>query len=145
MRAALARLLALAPVVILAAAACSGPAGSGHVSSAGGCGGGSTPDYLAGATVAFTGIMLPGATVKTGSGDVLVSPAKARVIRYLKGTGPPVVTIETGVRKSGGEVITNEDGIEPAAGQRWTIYASSPHYPYQTSVCMGSMRLSGTS
>lgn len=100
---------------------------------------------LAGAKVAFIGVMLPGATVKTGSGNVLVSPAKARVVRYLKGTGPSVVTIQTGVRKGGSGAITNEDGIEPVAGQRWKIYSSSGRIPYQTSVCMGSMLLSGTS
>jgi hypothetical protein len=100
---------------------------------------------LAGAKVAFIGVMLPGAAVKTGTGNVLVSPAKARVIRYLKGTGPSMVTIETGVRKSGGDVITNEDGIEPVAGQQWKIYTSSEHIPYQTSVCIGSMALSSTS
>jgi hypothetical protein len=144
MIASLARLLASASIIILAAA-CSDPAGSVQVSSGGGCGGGSAADYLAGAKVAFIGVMLPGATVKTGSGNVLVSPAKARVVRYLKGTGPSVVTIQTGVRKGDSGVITNEDEIEPVAGQQWKIYSSSQRIPYQTSVCMGSMLLGGTS
>jgi hypothetical protein len=145
MTTALARLLASASITVLAVVACSDPASPVHASSAGGCGGGSAADYLAGAKVAFIGVMLPGPTVRTGAGNVLISPAKARVIRYLKSSGPSVVAIETGETKNGDKVISNEDGIDPAPGQRWKIYTFSPHTPYQTSVCMGSMPLSGTS
>jgi hypothetical protein len=90
------------------------------------------------------GVMLPGATAHTGSGDILVSPAKARVIRYLKGTGPSLVTIDTGISKNVNGVSGNEDGIEPKVGQRWRIYSGAQSMPYQTSICMGSVPVSDT-
>ena len=86
----------------------------------------------------FTGIMLPGPTVQTGSGSVLADPARIRVERWIKGGGPAIVTVATGVRPTGGEAVVSEDGIQPLAGQRWTIYTTSRRAPYQTSICAGS-------
>jgi hypothetical protein len=60
-----------------------------------------------------------------------------RVRRYLKGGGPSVVRVQTGVVGPGSFA---EDGIEPAAGERWTIYTRSRAAPYETGVCEGSHR-----
>ncbi len=98
------------------------------------------------AQVAFNGVMLPGPAVSTGQGDVLTSPARVRVVRYLKGGGPRVVTVLTGVRRAAGsDVISAEDGIEAVAGQRWRIYATTSTMPYDTSVCSGSAPLAAGS
>jgi hypothetical protein len=133
------RLIVATSIVIMAVVGCSDSPGSGHSLSAGSCAAGTSAERLAAAKVVFTGMMLPGTTVQTGSGQVLVSPARARVIQYLKGSGPPVVTVATGISTRSGGTVSNEDGIEPVAGQRWEIYATSVHMPYQTSICLGSM------
>ena len=49
----------------------------------------------------------------------------------------------TALTSRGDAVTADEDGIEPRAGQRWTIYATSPHMPYATSICGGSCLMSG--
>jgi hypothetical protein len=53
------------------------------------------------------------------AGAVLVSPAHFRVLLYLKGSGPRVVTVQTALTTRGNTVAAIEDGIEPRAGQRW--------------------------
>jgi hypothetical protein len=80
--------------------------------------------------------MLPGPTVNLGGQQVLLSPARLKVTRYLKGSGPAIVSVITAVSRAGGTV--NEEGIEPQPGQQWKIYTPSRHIPYQTSVCDGS-------
>jgi hypothetical protein len=98
----------------------------------------STSQYLSSARMAFVGIMLPGRTEHLDGRDVLVSPARVRVKRYLKGSGPHVVTVVTGVAAADGEDVVDEDGIAPQAGQVWQIYATSRQMPYLTSICDGS-------
>ena len=122
-----------------------GSSGSGTVSgSAGSCAVASASVYLSGARTVFTGTALPGPVAPAGSaGASLASPAHFRVIRYLKGSGPPVATVETAVVSHGNARVVNEDGIEPRAGQRWKIYTPSPHPPYQTSLCGGSCVMGG--
>jgi hypothetical protein len=130
---------------LLMAAGCGG-SGASTVSSGGSCAGPASPSasrYLASATVAFVGVMLPGPDAEVGSSDALTSPARVRVVRWLKGNGPPVVTVSTGVVRNGSGVAENEDSIMPAAGQRWIIYATSNKMPYQTSICFGSALTSG--
>lgn len=135
--------LALLAATALAAtglAACGGAGGT--RTSEASCAAGSPPAYLAKAQIAFIGVMLPGPAVHTGQGDWLTSPARVRVERYLKGTGPRVVTVVTGVTQNAGGVAVAEDGIEATAGQRWTIYTSSTKMPYDTSICGGSAPVS---
>jgi hypothetical protein len=87
----------------------------------------------------FSGTMLSGPTADLGSHRVLVSPARVRVTRYLKGHGPKIVTVATAVARAGdSSTIVSEDGIQPQAGQHWMIYTSSPRAPYDTSICGGS-------
>ena|SRR5262245_43933494 len=94
--------------------------------------------YLAEARVAFIGTMLAGEAVKFGDGAVLLSPAKVRISRYLKGRGPRIVRVRTAAESAN---AGNGEGIEPQAGQRWLIYSPSKISPFDTSVCAGSRRL----
>ena len=104
----------------------------------------SPAQQLAAARLVFVGRMLPGRSGRFEGRRVLVSPATIRVTRYLKGHGPRMVTIETALlRFAAGRVTLAEDGIEPQAGERWKIYTSSARQPFQTSICLGSARLSG--
>ena len=118
-------------------------AGSAHVSTGGdaACASLSPAKHLAGAHIAFLGTMLPGPTLKLGGQQVLLSPARVRVTRYLKGTGPAIVTVTTAVSHAGD--IANAEGIEPHPGQQWTIYTPSRQMPYQTSICDGSAPAGG--
>ncbi len=108
---------------------------SSHGSSAGSCAARTPAAYLAGARVVLLGAMLPGRAVDLGGHRVLLSPARVQVIRYLKGSGPRVVSVVTGI--TSGNVV-GEDGIEPVAGQHWKIYTQSQRMPYQTSICQGT-------
>jgi hypothetical protein len=139
MPALLPRTAALIPAALIAAAGCGSPPGPGGTS-AGSCAARNPAALLAAARTAFTGVMLPGPTVRTGSGRVLASPARVRVERYLKGDGPAIVTVTTGIRRTDGDTVVSEDGIQPQAGQRWTIYTTSQHAPFQTSICQGTVR-----
>jgi hypothetical protein len=85
--------------------------------------------------------MLPGSTVNLGGQRVLLSPARLKVTRYLKGTGPAIVSVTTAVGRAGDTL--NAEGIEPQPGQQWKIYTPSRHMPYQTSICDGSVPTSG--
>jgi hypothetical protein len=145
------------PLLIAASAGCGGsgassgasPGGSSGtptVNSGGSCGGPASPSasqYLASATVAFVGIMLPGPDAEVGSSKALTSPARVRVVHWLKGSGPPIVTVSTGAVRNSAGAAENADGILPAAGQRWVIYAMSKQMPYQASICSGSALASG--
>lgn len=92
------------------------------------------------ASLIFDGTMLPGPTVP-GTGRVLASPARVRVDHYVKGSGPLVVLVDTGVTAAGGGESATEDGIQPHAGERWQILTSSTSQPYGTSLCAGSRPL----
>ena len=131
------RLLAarMAMILLSAAVLIVACGGSSHGSSGASCAALSPAQYFARARVVFVGIMLTGRTADVGGVSVLVSPARVRVARYLKGGGPGVVTVATGV--TSGNVV-KQDGIEPQAGQPWKIYTLSGRSPYQTSICDGS-------
>ena len=94
----------------------------------------------AGARTVFVGTMLPGPTAPVGDQQVLSSPAQVQVSRYLKGSGPATVSVQTAVS---GQVVSS-DGIEPKAGQQWEIYSNSVRSPFQTSDCAGSAPMTGT-
>jgi hypothetical protein len=143
-------LLASVAAMVLAGCASAGQT-SGSISQSGimagagdSCAAASPPAYLGRARTVFTGTALPGPTTDAGSaGAVLVSPAHFRVLSYLKGSGPRVVTVQTAITIRGNAVAAVEDGIEPRAGQRWRIYTASLHMPYQTSACGGSCVIGG--
>ena len=124
----------------------SGNGTSGTVTGAASCAAMSASAYLAGARAVFIGTALGGPTAEAGSaGAVLLSPARFHVIRYLKGSGARVVTVQTALTSQGSTMAASEDGIQPRAGQRWKIYTTSLHMPYQTSICGGSCVLGGPS
>ncbi len=89
----------------------------------------------------LVGVMLPGRLVGVADDTQLSSPAQIRVSRYLKGTGPSTVRVETAVSPSGKGYSFAEDGIQPLPGQHWEIYSSSTHRPYPTSFCGGSRKV----
>lgn len=105
------------------------------------CAGLSRAQEMKHARVVIEGIMLSGPTVSIGSSRVLMSPARVHVLRYLKGDGPSVVRIQTGVSRRGTDVTVTEDGIQPRTGERWKLYSSGHSEPFTTSLCGGSHRL----
>jgi hypothetical protein len=134
-------LMIFGAAITIAASACAGSGGAVVSSGVVSCANRPASSYLASARVAFTGVMLPGPAVSTGQGSVLVSPARVRVTRYLKGSGPPIVTVVTAVILNDGGFSVSEDDIQPQAGQFWRIYAASQHMPYQIAACSGSVLL----
>lgn len=68
----------------------------------------------------------------------LVSPARMQVLRWIRGHGPRVVQVTTGM-SAGGRIA--EDQIVPHHGERWRIVSLSRSSPYSTSACLGSTRL----
>jgi hypothetical protein len=121
------------------AAALAGPVPETGVAAS--CAGLTPAAQFADARLVFVGRMLPGPTVRVGGRRVLGSPARMRVTRYLKGHGPRTVKVDTAVTIEPGGISANEDGIEPQAGQRWKIYATSRRQPFATSICAGSARV----
>ena len=129
-------LAACMAMISVSAAVLIGACGASSQGSSGGsCAALSPAQDFARARVVFLGTMLPGPTADLGGASVLVSPARVRVTRYLKGGGPGVVTVVTGL--TSGSVV-NEEGIEPQIGQLWKIYTLPGRMPYQTSICDGS-------
>jgi hypothetical protein len=96
---------------------------------------------LGAARIAFTGRMLAGRTVALGRAHVLASPARVRVIRYLKGHGPRTVEVQTAAGRSATGGVVDAEGIEPRVGQRWRIYSDQTRQPLPTNVCGGSRSL----
>jgi hypothetical protein len=93
------------------------------------------------ARLVFDGTMLPGRVVVLGRTRFLSSPARVRVLRYLKGRGPSAVRVQTGLRAVRNGVVGNSEGIEPRAGERWRIYTDNARQPFATTICSGSRRL----
>jgi hypothetical protein len=111
--------------------------------SAASCAGLTAAQQLRNAKLVMVGRMLRGRTVPDGERQVLASPARMRVLRYVKGHGPRVVRVVTAVTPKDGGVVMAEDGIEPRAGELWRIYTDSARLPYDTSICGGSRRVRG--
>ncbi len=87
------------------------------------------------AQVIFDGVALEGPTA-TGI-------QRFRVVRYLKGRGPRIVRVATGVvRRADGTGSVTSVSILASRGQRWRIYGrGSPSRVVRSSVCDGSRRL----
>ena len=90
------------------------------------------------APIEFIAIALAGPSRSVGNTDALVSPARMQVLRWLKGRGPRIVAVQTGISAAG---RLTEDGIVPHHGERWRIVSLSRGEPYSTSACLGSVRL----
>jgi hypothetical protein len=91
------------------------------------------------ADVIFVGVALEGPT-PTGI-------QRFRVDRYLKGTGPEIEPVATGVvaRPDGTGSITSVS-VDVKAGERWQVYATKPSESdvLETSECAGSGKLAFT-
>jgi hypothetical protein len=109
------------------------------------CAGLSPAQQFAASRLVFVGVMLPGPTTTYAGHRVLGSPARMRVERYLKGHGPRIVRVQTGVTIESDAIGIGEDGIEPQAGERWKIYTQSRRQPFDTSICLGSARVAAES
>ena len=94
------------------------------------------------ARLVLLGRMLPGPSTSMNGRPVLGSPARVRVLRYLKGSGPKTVRVVTAVTITGNGLSVAEDGIEPQAGEIWKLYTQSRHQPFETSMCGGSVSMS---
>ncbi|MFL5864897.1 MAG: hypothetical protein ACJ780_29740 [Solirubrobacteraceae bacterium] len=94
------------------------------------------------AEVVVDAVALPGRSAPRSR--TLLSPARFRVLRYLKGHGSRVVEVETAVSATmhSGAYGVVEDGIQPRAGERWLIYGQrSGGRSIATGLCGGSRRL----
>ena len=134
-----ARELLISLGIAAAIAACGGSATPTTVKgSAASCAGLTPARQLAAARVVFVGRFLQGKTAALDGLNVLISPARMRVGRYIKGHGPGIVRVDTAISPGG---AIEEDGIEPQAREAWRIYATSLRQPYSTSICIGSRRI----
>lgn len=90
------------------------------------------------AEVVFVGIAMRGPNAERGQ---LLSPARFWVVRYLKGTGPKVVRVQTGFSRKSRVLTSISVGIDPRAGEPWKIFgARSRSGVVRTSRCTGSRR-----
>lgn len=87
------------------------------------------------ALVIFDGVALDGVT-STGV-------QRFSVTRYRKGTGPLIVRVRTGWRRTAdGSLSVMSEGITPRKRERWRIFVSATSAGVaQTSLCSGSHRL----
>jgi hypothetical protein len=86
------------------------------------------------ANVIFDGVALEGPTA-TGV-------QRFRVSRYLKGSGPPVVRVNTGhIKRADGSGTITSVSIDVRRGERWRVFArGSAQKVLRTSACDGSRR-----
>lgn len=91
-------------------------------------------ERLAAADAVFEGFVV------RGSG----SPARLKVLRYIKGSGPKELSVETGsIRNRDGTTTSTSVGIRPLPGETWLIYGLGTRTgAVITSSCAGSRRLS---
>lgn len=89
----------------------------------------------AAASVIFDGVALEGPTA-TGI-------QRFRVTRYLKGSGPTVVRVQTGNKRGpNGQVSVTSVSIAVGRGQKWRIFGQgSARKVLSTNVCLGSRKL----
>src|SRR5262249_36052174 len=83
--------------------------------SAGSCAGLAPAAQFAAARTVFVGTFTPGPSAAIDGQQVLASPARMSVSRFLKGHGPKLVQVQTALSSVGGTDRFSEDGIEPSA------------------------------
>jgi hypothetical protein len=94
----------------------------------------SPTEQRARADVIFDGVALEGPT-STGI-------QRFRVSRFFKGSGPPVVRVNTGnIRRADGSGTVTSVSIVVKRGERWRIFGrGAVRKALRTSVCDGSRR-----
>ena len=92
-------------------------------------------ERLAAADAVFEGLVVRGPD----------SPARLKVLRYIKGKGPKELSVETGsTRNRNGTMTSTSVGIRPLPGETWLIYGLGTRKgAVITSSCAGSRRVSG--
>ena len=75
-------------------------------------------------------------------GPTATGVQRFRVLRYLKGGGPAVIRVATGVaRNPDGSWVASGEGLFVRRGERWRIFARGPSRRIlRTSICDGSWR-----
>lgn len=91
-------------------------------------------ERLAAADAVFEGLVVRGPD----------SPARLKVLRYIKGKGPKELSVETGsTRNRDGTTTSTSVGIRPLPGETWLIYGLGTRKgAVITSSCAGSRRVS---
>lgn len=79
---------------------------------------------------AFEGVAQPG---PTGLDGELLSPARFRVSRWIKGAGPSEVEVPTAVRRQGDLYMVVSEGIHPRPSERWVVMLRG-----ESAACTGS-------
>jgi hypothetical protein len=94
-------------------------------------------EHFAAADIVFEGLVVRGPE----------SPARLNVLRYIKGSGPKELSVETGnIRNPDGTMTSTSVGIRPLPGETWLIYGlGNRKGAVITSSCAGSRRLSAQS
>jgi hypothetical protein len=139
-------LIAAAVAVALLAAGCGGTSAAAPevvTGASASCAATTPAQNVARARLVVLAEALPGPTVNLGTHKVLTSPVRMRVVRYVKGHGPTIVSVRTALTKTASGVAESEDAIQPIAGQLWKLYLTGRHPPYQTSICGGSRQIRG--
>jgi hypothetical protein len=79
-------------------------------------------------------------------GPTATGVQRFRVLRYLKGGGPAVIRVATGVaRDPDGSWVASGEGLFVRRGERWRIFARGPSRRIlRTSICDGSWRHGGS-
>lgn len=107
------------------------------------CGYATVAGYRADARLVFVATALAGPTARFEGQAVLLSPARMRVVRYLKGSGPRLVTVQTALTRNLLGYSADEDRITPSPGETWVIYSLSKEQPFGASICDGSHPIGG--
>lgn len=115
-----------------------------HTAVTASCAGVSAAQQFARSRFVVVGRMLPGPSTSLDRRQVLASPARVRVVLYLKGSGPRTVSVTTAVRITTSQVAVAEDGVEPQVGELWKLYTDSRRQPFTTSTCAGSTMIAST-
>src|SRR3954471_14010983 len=94
-------------------------------------------------------VVFDGVVVAPAEASVAHSTARFQVLRWIKGSGPPVVSVAAAAPPSlpAGDVprlITDTTSIAPRPGEAWRIFGSSGSSAagvLDTSICVGSASL----
>lgn len=91
-------------------------------------------ERLADADIVFEGLVIRGP----------FSPARLKVLRYIKGSGPTERAVDTeNTKNPDGTITLSSTGISPHRGETWLIYGlGTVKGIVTTSACAGSRRLS---
>ena len=94
-------------------------------------------ERLADANIVFEGLVIRGP----------FSPARLKVLRYIKGSGPTERAVDTeNTKNPDGTITLSSTGISPHPGEVWLIYGlGTVKGTVTTSSCAGSRRLSDRS